>query len=230
MECSAHLQTLEIITTGPVNSVSGSPAFSGISEPAPAALINEQAWLRAELGYDTIMGNNACHGYSRVTVRVAQSWMPARSWFKTEDAIHLHASPTFQPIYLLAGRSPLRLCALTNFTTDTTDPQARLASQQLISHTAALDTSCGMIGFLARRNLALSAKALVLVAAIAQAAHAHAHVHKHPHRDLYKAHTDHSTNPKHRPHNFTLLDRYEGKTFFECAYSMPLWPLCSPFY
>jgi hypothetical protein len=69
-----------------------------------------------------------------------------------------------------------------------------------------------MIGFL---------HALSLIAIIAQAAYAHANAnaYEHSHRDLYKsrAHPHPRHEAKHRPRNFTLVDRYEGKTFFECV-------------
>ena len=57
-----------------------------------------------------------------------------------------------------------------------------------------------------------------IVGTVAQVAHAHEHS-----RDFYKSrsrprprHADTTTKP--RPRNFTLVDRYEGKTFFECVH------------
>jgi hypothetical protein len=78
---------------------------------------------------------------------------------------------------------------------------------------------CTMIGFLPA-SLALSVNVLSLIAFIAPVGHAF----EHSHRGLYKSHTDHAdtTKHKHRGHNFTLVDRYEGKTFFECV-----WPMTS---
>ena len=73
------------------------------------------------------------------------------------------------------------------------------------------------------RRFALSVEALSLIAIVAQAVHAH----EHSHRDFYKAHADHSASAKYRGHNFTLVDRYEGRTFFECVWSIPTLLYCA---
>lgn len=102
--------------------------------------------------------------------------------------------------------------AFTNFTTDTFDLATKFAIQSL----SGLRHPRSMIGFLPR-SVASSIQALPLIVIIAQVAHAH----EHSHRRLYKARTDHSATTKHRTHNFTLVDRYEGKTFFECVVVHP---------
>jgi len=67
-----------------------------------------------------------------------------------------------------------------------------------------------MIGFLAR-NLPLSVKGLSLIAAAAHTGHAY----EHSNRGVYNAHANHAASIKRHAHNFTLVDRYEGKTFFD---------------
>ena len=82
-------------------------------------------------------------------------------------------------------------------------------------------------GFLPGVNTLSLIGIIGIIATVAQVAHAYEHS-----RDFYKSrsrprprHAD--TTTKHRPRNFTLVDRYEGKTFFECVHGVVHPPLSS---